>query len=154
MASHRPITGSWCHSLGSEASTKNVAIQTAIPMDLEVRLEVAGQQTSVTVEANADNLVENKATVSDTVDRQLLAALPTSSPDSGFNDAIIYTTPGVAADSNGFFHPLGDHAQVSYVDRWATRIGPAQQGIFDIDSGQCHSVDGGHLRLASGRVRG
>src|SRR5207237_6404615 len=29
--------------------------------------------------------------------------------------AIIYTTPGVAADSNGFFHPLGDHAQVSYV---------------------------------------
>ncbi|MCU1338749.1 MAG: TonB-dependent receptor [Bryobacterales bacterium] len=31
------------------------------------------------------------------------------------NDAIILTTPGVAADSNGFFHPLGDHAQVSYI---------------------------------------
>jgi hypothetical protein len=31
------------------------------------------------------------------------------------NDAIIFTTPNVAADSNGFFHPLGDHAQVSYV---------------------------------------
>ena len=26
-----------------------------------------------------------------------------------------FTTPNVAADSNGFFHPLGDHAQVSYV---------------------------------------
>ncbi len=31
------------------------------------------------------------------------------------NDAITFTTPNVAADSNGFFHPLGDHAQVSYV---------------------------------------
>ncbi len=31
------------------------------------------------------------------------------------NNAIVYTTPGVAADSNGFFHPMGDHAQVSYV---------------------------------------
>ena len=100
---------------GFQTVTKNVAIQTAIPMDLEVRLEVAGQQTSVTVEATTDNLVENRATVSDIVDRQLLAALPTSSPDSGLNDAIIYTTAGVAADSNGFFHPLGDHAQVSYV---------------------------------------
>ncbi|MBZ5634493.1 MAG: TonB-dependent receptor [Acidobacteriia bacterium] len=100
---------------GFQSITKNVVIQTAIPMDLEVRLEVAGQQTTVTVEATTDNLVENRATVSDVVDRQLLAALPTSSPDSGLNDAIIYTTPGVAADSNGFFHPLGDHAQVSYV---------------------------------------
>ena len=59
--------------------------------------------------------IENKVTASDTVDRQLLAALPATSPDSGLNEAIIYTTPGVAADSNGFFHPLGDHAQVTYV---------------------------------------
>ena len=100
---------------GFQTVTRSIAIQTAIPMDLEVRLEIAGQQTTVTVEANTDNLVENRATVSDVVDRQLLVALPTSSPDSGLNDAIIYTTPGVAADSNGFFHPLGDHAQVSYV---------------------------------------
>ena len=84
-------------------------------MVLSIPPEVAGQQTSVTVEGTASNLVENKATASDTVDRQLLATLPSSSPDSGLNDAIIYTTPGVAADSNGFFHPLGDHAQVSYV---------------------------------------
>ena len=49
------------------------------------------------------------------MDRQLLAVLPMMSPGSGLNDAIILTTPGVAADSNGFFHPLGDHAQVSYV---------------------------------------
>src|SRR2546423_552729 len=56
-----------------------------------------------------------KATASDTVDLKLLSLLPRSSTESGLTDAIIYTTPGVAADSNGFFHPLGDHAQVTYV---------------------------------------
>src|SRR5205823_346015 len=84
-------------------------------LELNIRLELAGQRTSVTVKENADRLVENNATASNTVNRGMLAILPTLSPDSGLNDAIIFTTPGVAADSNGFFHPLGDHAQVSYV---------------------------------------
>jgi hypothetical protein len=100
---------------GFQEYSANVVIRTAVPIDLNIKLNLAGQQTTVTVEASPDNLVENKATASDTVDRQFIAALPTLSPDSGLNDAIIYTTPGVAADSNGFFHPLGDHAQVSYV---------------------------------------
>src|SRR6185312_10266142 len=34
---------------------------------------------------------------------------------SGLSQAITYSTGGVAADANGFFHPLGDHAQVSFV---------------------------------------
>jgi hypothetical protein len=100
---------------GFQTQTRGLAIRSAVPIILNIQLEVAGQQTSVTVEAAGENLVENKVTASDTVDRQLLAALPATSPDSGLNDAIIYTTPGVAADSNGFFHPLGDHAQVTYV---------------------------------------
>jgi hypothetical protein len=100
---------------GFQTFRENITIQSAIPMNLEVRLDVAGKQTSVTVAATVENLVENKPTASDIVDRQLLARLPALSPDSGLNDAIILTTPGVAADSNGFFHPLGDHAQVTYV---------------------------------------
>jgi hypothetical protein len=31
------------------------------------------------------------------------------------SQAIIYSTGGVAADGNGFFHPLGDHAQAAFV---------------------------------------
>ncbi len=100
---------------GFQTFAANVAIRSAIPMERDVRLEVAGQQASVTVLATPDDLVENKAAASDIVDRRLLAILPTSSADSGLNDAIIHTTAGVAADSNGFFHPLGDHAGVSYV---------------------------------------
>src|SRR5207237_2935110 len=50
-----------------------------------------------------------------TVDRRLLETLPAAAPASGLNDAITFMTASVAADSNGFFHPLGDHAQVSDV---------------------------------------
>src|SRR5262249_45473530 len=32
----------------------------------------------------------------------------------GLSDAIMLSSPGVVADSNGFFHPLGDHAQTSF----------------------------------------
>ena len=100
---------------GFQSYDEDVTIRSGVPFEVSIRLEVAGQQTTVLVEGNPIDLIENKATASDTVDRRLLATLPTLSPDSGLNDAIIFTTPGVAADSNGFFHPLGDHAQVSYV---------------------------------------
>lgn len=100
---------------GFETHSAEIDVRAAVPIDLKIRLEVASQQTSVTVEAAPEYLVENKTTTSDTISQALLAALPGLSPDSGLNDAVIYTTPGVAADSNGFFHPLGDHAQVSYV---------------------------------------
>jgi len=92
-----------------------VVVRTAVPLEVNIRLELAGQQTSITVEGGARNVVDSKSSASDTVDRQLLNELPGRSADSGLNDAIVYTTAGVAADSNGFFHPLGDHAQVSYV---------------------------------------
>ena len=92
-----------------------IAIQTAVPIDLAIRLALGGQQENVTVEGTSEAILETKTAASDIVDRQLLSALPAFSPDSGLNDSLIYTTPGVAADSNGFFHPMGDHAQVTYI---------------------------------------
>ena len=63
-----------------------------------------------------EGLVENTAVASHTVNKLTIGTrFPSLSPGSGLNDAITFTTPNVAADSNGFFHPLGDHAQVSYV---------------------------------------
>jgi hypothetical protein len=78
--------------------------------EVDIRLEVAEHRTTVTVGSEGAT-VEAKTTSSTTVDRATLATLPVPS----LNDAILYTSPGVVADSNGFFHPLGDHAQVSYV---------------------------------------
>src|SRR4029079_18115116 len=45
------------------------------------------------------------------VDQSLITRLPLSSPGNGLSEAVTLTSPGVVADSNGFFHPLGDHAQ-------------------------------------------
>src|SRR5215471_4690138 len=95
--------------------TREVPVQSAVPIDVAIRMELAGQRTNVVVEGRGEAIVENNTTTSDTIDQRLLSALPALSPDSGLNDAIMLTTGGVAADSNGFFHPLGDHAQVSYV---------------------------------------
>src|SRR5215471_9300670 len=92
----------------------DVSIQSAVPLFITIRFELAGQETALTVESEA-GVLETKTAPSAIVDRQLLAALPSLSPDSGLNDSIVYTTAGVAADSNGFFHPMGDHAQVSYI---------------------------------------
>ena len=64
--------------------------------------------------AGADVLEVNPSAHVD-ADRSLLSKLPNSDPGGGLSQAIVYSTGGVAADGNGFFHPLGDHAQVSFV---------------------------------------
>ena len=42
-----------------------------------------------------------------------MAKMSLSTPGGGLSDVITKAAPGVAADSNGFFHPLGDHAQTT-----------------------------------------
>jgi hypothetical protein len=92
-----------------------IVIGSAASSELKVRLQIAGQHTAITVESDPADLLEINTSALNHVGQKILTALPAHSPDSGLNDAIIYTTGGVASDSNGFFHPMGDHAQVSYV---------------------------------------
>src|SRR4029077_10111110 len=48
------------------------------------------------------------------VDRGLFERLPLESASSSVTSLITLTSPGVAADSNGNMHGLGDHAQSSF----------------------------------------
>ena len=91
-----------------------VAVRTTVPVRLEVRLAIAGAQTSIEVVAEG-SMVENAPVAHNSVDQNQLMSLPVESPANGLSAAITLSTPGVVADSNGFFHPLGDHAQTSYV---------------------------------------
>jgi len=91
-----------------------VTVRTTVPVSLEVRLAVAGSQTSIEVVAEGI-MVENAPVAHNSVDQNQLMSLPVESPANGLSAAITLSTPGVVADSNGFFHPLGDHAQTSYV---------------------------------------
>jgi len=99
---------------GFAAYTQDIEIRNSLPVDVKATLALAGSTTSVTVEGAAEALEVNPSAHVD-VDRNALLKLPASSPGAGLSDAIVYSTGGVAADGNGFFHPLGDHAQVTFV---------------------------------------
>jgi len=99
---------------GFTPGEKDVPVHTTVPVNLSLQLQLAGAQTSIQVEASGADMLENIPTAHNDVDQSQLATLPMSSPAAGLSDAITLTTPGVVADSNGFFHPLGDHAQTSY----------------------------------------
>src|SRR5579883_670114 len=100
---------------GFATYTKDIVVRSTVPLDVPVQLALAGAQTTVQVEASGAALVENVPVAHNDVDRTLLATLPLEMPAGGLSAAITMSAPGVVADSNGFFHPLGDHAQTSFV---------------------------------------
>jgi len=102
------------HASGFAPYSQDVVIRNSLPVQVSPQLALAGETTSVTVEAAAETL-ENDPSSHVDVDRSALSKLPTFDPGAGLSSAITYSTGGVAADSNGLFHPLGDHAQTSFV---------------------------------------
>lgn len=91
-----------------------LTVRTSVPINLKIALPVGAiDETSVTV-TDTLNVIENVPTTHVDVDQSLITRLPVRSPGSGLSDVITLAAPGVVADSNGFFHPLGDHAEVSY----------------------------------------
>jgi hypothetical protein len=100
---------------GFGVSAQDVEIRNAIPVQVKATLALAGAQTTVNVEAAGATIVENDPSDHVDVDRSLMMKLPAVDPAASLSEAIVYSTGGVAADANGFFHPLGDHAQVTFM---------------------------------------
>jgi len=98
---------------GFAPSSQDVDVRSVVPASVKVNLQVTGSSTSVTVEAGED-LVENDPTFHTDVDRQLFDRLPLESQSSSVSSLVTLSTPGIAADSNGLFHGLGDHAENSF----------------------------------------
>src|ERR1700723_3727248 len=98
---------------GFALSAQDVEVRSAVAASVKVSLQVTGSSTSVTVEAGAD-LVENDPTGHTDVDRDLFNKLPLESQSSSLSSLVTLASPGVAADSNGLFHGLGDHASNSF----------------------------------------
>jgi outer membrane receptor protein involved in Fe transport len=95
---------------GFNSASQNLAVRTAVPISVDITLTVGEVSNSVTVEGSANN-VENIPTSHTDVDQSLIARLPVRSVGSGLSEVVTAAAPGVVADSNGNFHPLGDHAQ-------------------------------------------
>jgi len=97
---------------GFSTARQSVTVRTLVPISLNIPLSLAGVTGTVNVESSTA-IVENVPSTHVDVDQSLIAKLPLSTPGSGLSDVVMFTSPGVVADSNGFFHPLGDHAQAS-----------------------------------------
>jgi hypothetical protein len=99
---------------GFAAYAQDVDVRSAVPLDIKVNLKVAGSSESVTVESTGQDLLENSPTFHTDVDRGLFDKLPLESESSSLSSLVTLSTPGIAADSNGLFHGLGDHAENSF----------------------------------------
>jgi hypothetical protein len=92
---------------------QDVDVRSSVPVNLQIQLTLAGSSTTVTVEAASD-LLETESTAHTDVDRQLIERLPLESASSSLSSLVTLASPGIAADSNGLFHGLGDHAENSF----------------------------------------
>jgi len=98
---------------GFAQNAQDVEIRSALGVNVKVSLTVASSSDTVTVEAGAD-LVENDPIGHTDVDRGLFDKIPLESQSSSVSSLVTLAAPGVAADSNGLFHGLGDHASNSF----------------------------------------
>ena len=94
--------------------SQDAEVHSSLPTTVNFALKVAAESTTVVVQAEGAQVETDPSTHQD-VDRNTFLKLPSFDPGGALNQAITYSTGAVAADANGFFHPVGDHAQVGYV---------------------------------------
>jgi hypothetical protein len=99
---------------GFQPYSQEVAVRTQVPIQIKASLVLAGASQTVNVSASAE-VLENVPAEHTDVSQHLITDLPIASTGQGLSDAITLTSGGVVADSNGFFHPQGDHGETTYV---------------------------------------
>jgi Carboxypeptidase regulatory-like domain/TonB-dependent Receptor Plug Domain len=96
------------------ASTQELEVRAPVPVDVPTTLQISGGATTITVTAESSELVENIPVTHTDVDRAVLDRLPIQSQSSSLSAALTATVPGIAEDSDGLIHGLGDHASNSF----------------------------------------
>ncbi len=94
---------------------QDVDLHSSVPVFLKIELQLAGSRTEVEVEEQAQDVLENSPTAHADIDSSMIANLPLPPTSSGLSAVIARSTPGVVNDSNGMFHPQGEHADTSFV---------------------------------------
>ncbi|HMD15096.1 MAG TPA: carboxypeptidase regulatory-like domain-containing protein [Terriglobales bacterium] len=98
---------------GFAQTAQDVQVRSAVPTIVQINLQVSASSTTVTVEDKGD-LVENDPTSHTDIDRELFDKVPLGSASSQMSSLVGAETPGIASDSNGQLHGLGDHAENSF----------------------------------------
>ena len=98
---------------GFAKTAQDVDVRSTVPVAVNVNLQISSSSTTVTVEAAGD-LVENDSTFHSDIDRDSFERIPLGSATSAATSVVTQSTPGIASDSNGQIHGLGDHAENSF----------------------------------------
>jgi hypothetical protein len=98
---------------GFQSAAQDADVRSPIVQNMKFNMQVGVVSTEVTVAAASD-LVETDPVTHTDVDRNLFDKLPLESQSSQLSSLVTLASPGVAADSNGLFHGLGDHASNSF----------------------------------------
>ena len=97
---------------GFKTFERDVDVRSAVPIALDLALEI-GMTEAVSVVGHAEDLLEHDPTAHTDIDASRIDKMPIEA-QAGLNQVITLASPGVVADSNGFFHPVGDHAQTQF----------------------------------------
>ncbi len=81
--------------------------------EMEVTLAPAEVSSTVVVSAKDEELRTLSVAAHGSLEEKRIGEIVVQSQATGFTDILTRTTPGVAADANGFAHPLGEHADTS-----------------------------------------
>jgi hypothetical protein len=99
---------------GFSSYTQDVDVRSTVPVMLQIGLKIGSAATEITVEAKGEDLVEKEPTFHTDVDQAITDRLPIESASSSVSSLVTLVSPGIAADSNGLFHGMGDHAENSF----------------------------------------
>ncbi len=98
---------------GFQPEVRDVTVQSGVPIKLKIALKLASVSTSITVTTEASDLIEATPTAHTDIDQSLISNLPIQNASIGLSEVVTNASPGVVADANGFFHPLGEHADTT-----------------------------------------
>ena len=102
------------YAKGFSTYAQDVDLRSLVAVSLAVSLKLASATESITVQGEAADIIENDPTAHTDVDRDLFQKMPLESVSSSISSLVTFTTPGVAADSNGFMHGLGEHQENAF----------------------------------------
>jgi len=99
---------------GFTAYVQDLDLRSAVPLTLNITLQITASAETVTVQGEAGDLLENDSTFHSDLDRIQFEKLPLESSSSELSSLVTLASPGVSSDSNGQMHGLGDHAENSF----------------------------------------
>ena len=100
---------------GFTSIQQDLAVNSAEVNNVKIPLSVTTATENVDVSGGlGPDQIENTNASQTDLSQQVIERMPTRTPGSGLSDLVTLSAPNVVSDSNGSFHPQGEHADTSY----------------------------------------